>query len=70
MIKFTIDDKSKFSMTSYNTHDFNLEVYASVSARREKEMYELEGIKVNLDSIYNNIIKRFKSYMSMEVFFI
>lgn len=69
-MKFTIDDKNNFSMTKYNTDDFNLEVYLSVRARREKEIYDLECIKVNLDTIYNNLLQKAKSYLSMEVFFI
>ena len=67
MIKISIYDKKDFSMTRYNTDDFNLEVYLSVKARHKKEMYDLEGIKVDVDYIYKLMLQLFMSYISMDV---
>lgn len=67
MIKISCYDKKNFSMMRYNTDDFNLEVYLSVKARHKKEMYELEGINVDVEYIYKLMLQLFISYFSMDV---
>ena len=70
MIKFSVYDNKDFSMTRYNTDDFNLEVYLSVKARIAKDAFDLLGIKSNVDEIYYELLQQFKSNKSISIEFL
>ena len=69
MLEYTKDVTDKFRLSNCIRDNFNLKIIMSVRARHLKEIFDLRGIDVEIDSIYNSLIKDFCNSMSIDYYF-